>query len=454
MKDFKLFLEKATPPATHSNKNLVKELTISMLLLNEGFLDRILDMGLKARYTENSRVFVNDLKNLLLKKNRLKLGKFVEGRCQEDPDLGKINSLFEGVGFSMEEEFNLLVKCRSIARNITDKILAPEKLEPAMIKSVFWLGPNKTPDFPEDIVIELEDSKQLSLLLDKSFSQKKSSSFQKFTDELIPQQTSDLFSPDYMSGWDKLVRNMMRILFKWATSDTKALLSKFISEDRIDDLTFFKYFNINHPDKRFQFLGEHILQFDKNVKKLSELVNLIWKNKDKCLTDSQKACDDWCNVRIFLLNSRILEHTLTQSLIKHNPKDIVKLKSNMKLAKGLAKMKFVKTIVEKLGSTQRDMYFSTTDELFYLPERKFFRDNFSSLDILFDYHQKLKVEPLDEDNDFKILIKLYLDKKILLTLNIDVGFSGMISEKLTAKFKFTPISNFAYRIKNKTQKED
>jgi len=293
MKDFKLFLEKATPPATHSNKNLVKELTISMLLLNEGFLDRILDMGLKARYTENSRVFVNDLKNLLLKKNRLKLGKFVEGRCQEDPDLGKINSLFEGVGFSMEEEFNLLVKCRSIARNITDKILAPEKLEPAMIKSVFWLGPNKTPDFPEDIVIELEDSKQLSLLLDKSFSQKKSSSFQKFTDELIPQQTSDLFSPDYMSGWDKLVRNMMRILFKWATSDTKALLSKFISEDRIDDLTFFKYFNINHPDKRFQFLGEHILQFDKNVKKLSELVNLIWKNKDKCLTDSQKACDDW-----------------------------------------------------------------------------------------------------------------------------------------------------------------
>ena len=52
-----------------------------MVLLNNDFLDNILDRGLKARYSENSQIFLTDLKNLLLAKNRLNLGNFVDGKC-------------------------------------------------------------------------------------------------------------------------------------------------------------------------------------------------------------------------------------------------------------------------------------------------------------------------------------------------------------------------------------
>ena len=77
IKDYQLFKESKT----YSNKNLISEICISMVLLNNEFLDNILDRGLKARYSENSQIFLTDLKNLLLAKNRLYLGKFEDGKC-------------------------------------------------------------------------------------------------------------------------------------------------------------------------------------------------------------------------------------------------------------------------------------------------------------------------------------------------------------------------------------
>ena len=67
LRGYQLFRE----AKTYSNKNLISELCISMVLLNNEFLDNILDRGLKARYSENSQIFLTDLKNLLLAKNRL-----------------------------------------------------------------------------------------------------------------------------------------------------------------------------------------------------------------------------------------------------------------------------------------------------------------------------------------------------------------------------------------------
>ena len=74
LRNYELFKESKT----YSNKNLLSEMCISMVLLNNEFLDNILDRGLKARYSDNSQIFLTDLKNLLLAKNRLKLGKFVD----------------------------------------------------------------------------------------------------------------------------------------------------------------------------------------------------------------------------------------------------------------------------------------------------------------------------------------------------------------------------------------
>jgi hypothetical protein len=61
LKKYELFRESKT----YASKNLISEICISMLLLNNEFLDHILDKGLKARYSENSQIFLTDLKNLL-----------------------------------------------------------------------------------------------------------------------------------------------------------------------------------------------------------------------------------------------------------------------------------------------------------------------------------------------------------------------------------------------------
>ena len=68
LKRYELFRESKT----YTNKNLISEICIGMVLLNNEFLDNILDRGLKARYSENSEIFLTDLKNLLLSKEEFK----------------------------------------------------------------------------------------------------------------------------------------------------------------------------------------------------------------------------------------------------------------------------------------------------------------------------------------------------------------------------------------------
>ena len=48
---------------SQSNKSIIFELCVSMILLNPEFLDNILDRGSKSRYMENSQIFLTDLKN-------------------------------------------------------------------------------------------------------------------------------------------------------------------------------------------------------------------------------------------------------------------------------------------------------------------------------------------------------------------------------------------------------
>jgi hypothetical protein len=47
---------------TYSDKSLITEICVSMLLINNDFLSNILDKGIRGRYNENSQVFITDLK--------------------------------------------------------------------------------------------------------------------------------------------------------------------------------------------------------------------------------------------------------------------------------------------------------------------------------------------------------------------------------------------------------
>jgi len=161
-------------------KNLITEVCVGMLILNPSFLDDVLDRGLMDKYSENSESFLNDLKLMLLNKNRLKLGKFIGKECVKDEEMAKINPLFENVDFDLQRDLNILIDSRVIARNICDKILQDQKLTSDLIKNVYWSGINQDKTNPQDLVIELESGRQLGVILNKSISSQKSSSFNLF----------------------------------------------------------------------------------------------------------------------------------------------------------------------------------------------------------------------------------------------------------------------------------
>ena len=448
LKGYQLFKESKT----YSNKNLISEICISMVLLNNNFLDNILDRGLKARYSENSQIFLTDLKNLLISKNRLHLGKFVDDECQSDDEVSKINGLFDDVKFDIEKDWNLLINARTTARNIIDKLIPDEKLTEDNIKRIYWLGPNKDDEHQEDIVIEDQNGKQYSLYLDKNLSSQKSASFNLFMEELIGQNLEKLFSEEYLSKWDKLTQEWISNIYENSNKEIQRHIEKFIDPKRIDTINYFEYFDIRHSDPKFKHLGEFIPELNKNILKFSDLLSEIWKDKELCFSNPSEVVRKWNETKIVILNSKIIENLLTNSLKTQFPEDIEKLDDNFKLAGGTVKMKLFKLMVEKMGCLERPVYYlSNNGNNFNLvPAREFFRKFYDELKIKFDYHVNFEVSEIEDNNDFNFKIKLQLDDSPLIDMNIVVKFTGSeMSGKLSAKYKFDLSSEFNYLIGKK-----
>ena len=455
LKGYKLFKESKQEKVSY--KNLIGEICTAMVLLNNEFLDNILDKGLRARYSENSDIFITDLKNLLLAKNRLKLGKFEDDVCVEDTELSKVNMAFNSIEFDIEKDWDKLVSARTTARNIIDKLLLDSKLKPDMIKSVYWIGPNKNSDYQEDIVVEDTDGQQYSFYLNKNLATQKSASFNLFADDLIGADIDRLYKEDYLSKWDKLTQEWIRLIYENSNKNIQQLIEKFIDSKRIDTITYFEYFDIRHKDPKFKHLGEFIQEFDKNILKFSDLMSDIWKNKDNCFIDSERVTKEWMETKVVILNSKILENLLTSSLKSNHPEDIQKIDGDWKLAGGTVKMKLFKTLVEKMGCLERPVYFlGKNGDIFNLvPSRDFFREHYDDLTIKFDYHVNFEVSEEEEMNDFTIKIKLELDDDTLIDMFIIVKFSGgEMSGKLTAKYKFDIADNFNYLISKKQSKRE
>jgi hypothetical protein len=454
LKKYELFRESKS----YSSKNLITEVCVSMILLNNEFLDHILDKGMKARYSENSQIFLTDLKNLLLAKNRLQLGKFIDDKCQIDEEYAKINEVFDGVEFDIEKDWNILVNSRTTARNIIDKLLPDEKLSPERIRKVYWLGNNKDSEFTEDIVIELNDGVQHSLYLNKNLSAQKTASFNKFAEELIGQDIDRLFSDDYIERWNKLTQEWVRLIYENSKKNIQQHIEKFIDPNRIDTLEYFDYFDIKHSDSRFKHLGEFMKEFDRNILKFSDLLSEIWKSKESHFLDPERVTNEWNQIKIVVLNSKVLENLLSTSLKANFTEDIKKLEDGYKLASGTIKMKLFKVLVDKLGCSERPIYFlgNNGNNFNLVPSREFFRKFYDDLDIKFDYHVQFQVdEEVEENNDFNIKVRLELDGEKLMDMNIIVHFTGgEMSGKLSAKYKFDLASNFNYLITNKEKQSE
>jgi len=452
IKNYKIFKESKQEGSTYSNKNIVQEICTSMVLINNEFLDNILDRGLKARWSEDSSVFINDLKNMLMANNRLNLGKFEGDKCVVDTEISKINGVFNDLDFSIERDWDKLSNSRTTARNIIDKLVPDEKLSEERIRYIFWLGPNKDKEHSEDIVIELNDGKQYSLFLNKNISNQKTASFNTFADDLIGEDIGKLYNEDYLVHWNKLTQEWVKLIYENANKDIQKHIEKFVESKRIETLGYFEYYDIRHQDPKFKHLGEFIEIFDKNILNFSDLLNEIWKKKDICFMDSERVSKEWSETKIVLLNSKILESLITSSLKTNFPDDMVKLDDNFKLAGGTVKMKLFKAVVEKMGSLERPIYYlGQNGNIFNLiPSRVFFRKYYDDIELKFDYHQYFKISEDEDNNDFNIKINLELDGKRLIDMIISVKFSsGEMSGKLSAKYKFDLSDDFNYMIGSK-----
>jgi len=455
IRQFELFKEsKSQKIGNYSTKNIIHELCTSMVLLNPTFLDALLDKGNKSRYSENSQVFLTDLKNLLMAKNRLVLGKFVEGnKCVEDQDLGKVNQTFQLATFDMESDWDKLVGARITARNIMDKLFPDEKLTPERISKIYFLGPNQTKDHKEDIVLETTDGEQYSFFLNKNISAQKSASFNLFADDLIGKDYEHLFNAEYMQKWNKLTQEWVRILYEGSHKNIQRQIEKFIDTKQIEHINYFNYFKIKHRDPRFKHLGEFMQEFNDNILDFSDLMNKIWDNRETCFMDIQRTTEDWYEVKNSILNSKIIEHLLTTSLKTTNSEDIIKQDGfDMKVATGTVKMKLIKTLVEKLGCLERRVFFlsSNGNSFNQVPSRDFFRKNYNDMTVRFDYHVKFTEIDEEEKSDFKFKVSLELDHEPLLNLFILVKFKGgEFGSGLTAKYKFDIPENFNYRVNQK-----
>ena len=454
LRDYKLFKESRQEKISY--KNLVGEICTAMVLLNNEFLDNILDRGLKARYSENSEIFITDLKNLLLAKNRLNLGKFNGDTCVADDEISKANMVFDTIEFDIEKDWDKLSAARTTARNIIDKLLPDNKLDSEEIKNIFWIGPNKDSDHQEDIVVELKDGKQFSFYLNKNLATQKTASFSLFADDLIGADIDRLYKEDYLPKWDKLTQEWIRLIYENSNKNIQQHIEKFIDAKRIDTIGYFEYFDIRHKDPKFKHLGEFIQEFDKNILKFSDLLSEIWKSKDNCFMDTQRVVKEWMEIKIVILNSKILENLLTSSLKSNHADDIEKVEGDWKLAGGTVKMKLFKTLVEKMGCLERPVYFlgKSGDVFNMAPSREFFREHYDNLNIKFDYHVNFEVNEDEEMNDFLIRIKLELDDSTLVDMQVIVKFaSSEMSGKLSAKYKFDIADNFNYLISKKQSGE-
>jgi len=447
LKNYKLFKE-AIDNNKYTSKNIVHEICTSMVLLNNDFLNPILDMGLKARYSENSQIFLTDLKNLILGGSRLKLGQFINDKCEIDDETAKINQIFQDLEFNIEVDWDKLVNARNTARSIQDKLFGDEKLNSDDIKTIYWLGPNKKDDYKEDIVIEMKDGNQYSFYLNKNISNQKTASFNTFADDLIGNDIEKLYGEEYIQKWNKLTQEWVRNIYENANKDIQSHIEKFIDPRRIDTMGYFEYFDIRHTDPKFKHLGEFIKEFDKNILKFSDLISEIWKNKEMCFMDVERVVNEWMETKIVVLNSKILENLLTNSLKTNYPDDIKKLDNNFKLAGGTVKMKLFKTLVEKMGCSERRIYYVANGgkDFNLIPSREFFRKNYDNMDLEFDYHQFFKVSDDEDNNDFCIKLNLLLEDKELINMQIVVKFSSEMSGRLSAKYKYTLCDDFNYTI--------
>lgn len=410
-----------------NNTDLILTLCVGMLLINPEFLDNILDKGLKGRYTHDTNMFLNDLKTLLTKKNRFVLGQYQNKEIIEDTDLGKINTFFNDYTseFNIEEDWKILKKAREIHRTISNELLFGERLTPDMIKTVYWLKPNKE---TFDIAIKTNIDTYLISLKPKNHT--KTKSFNTIADILLGTTQKTVFEGKYIELWDNLTRAWVRTIYENVKPHYKLAIDQFFDFSRVESLTFDALYEIEIEDKNYKRLGKYFSVLDKNYRELHKLLSDIFKKKE-AFNNFNEFIDTWNKIKKEILYSRIIEDILLSVIEDLMDEEKSQEDDSMIVANDTLKMRLMKLIVELLSVEEHDIFYFKRDEMIYIPSRKWFRNNFNKLRITFDFHTPLN----DDGSNFKI--RLSKDNKHILTLNMNTNFSGgEMSGRLSTKYEF------------------
>lgn len=448
IKGIGIFLENNnTPIKPKGNTNLITDLCTAMVLINPTFLDNILDKGRRSRYIHNSTVFINDLRNLVTSNNRLKLGKRGDKKFIEDEDLGKVNSYFNDYSqdFDMEKDWAKLHKSRDIARNIQKNLIQDYQLSDLSIKNVYWTSPNKEDKQREDIVIETTDGNQYPIVINSKMNVSKTQSFNTVMDLMLGQQSDKLFADQYLDHWDKITQEWFKLVYKNCKNELKVAIDQFIDATRGDSLTYFEYYGITILDPKFQHLGKYVAQLNKNYKELSKLLSDIWKGGSDCIDNFNDIESEWNERKKILLNSKIIEHLIVDSLnnLIDDSEEVEQDDENYILAKNKVKMRLMKVLVNLLEVSSISNYYCTKDDLYHIPNRQWFRDNYDEMIVEYDYHQRVS----SDENDSQFRIKLKINDNQLMTMELFTGFSGgEMSGKLNTKMKIEYVSDWNSKI--------
>jgi hypothetical protein len=444
IENIELFLEKNSNKK--SNLNLITDLCVSMLLINPNFLDNILDKGQRSRYEHNTNVFLNDLKNLILGKNRLKLGKKGQYKYEEENNIGKVNSYFNEftTEFNMQKDWKKLSDARDIARNIQDKILLDQKLPESMIRNIFWVAPNKENRVKEDLVLELTDGRQFPLVINSKLNLNKTKSFNTVLDIMLAEQSDNLFTDQYLERWDKLTQEWFKIIYHNCSTDYKLMIDEFIDPTRADSLTYFDYYDITIKNEKYKILGKYFAPLGKNYKELSKLLSDIWKKGKKAIGNFSEIEAEWNEIKKVVLNNKIIEDLIIRSIKKLTEgEEIKRTNDNFILAKNKVKIRLLKLIVELLGIENSHIYYCGKNDYYHIPSKKWFRENYDRLRVEYDYHQKLS-----EDKDSQFRINVEIDNRPLMQLELYTGFSGgEMSGRLSTKLKLNFENDFNFKVK-------
>jgi hypothetical protein len=424
-------------------EDAVKQLCVAMCLLNPSFLDPILDEGKTKRYRENASMLVEDLKNILSKNNRLRVGAFnPQDVAVEAENKSVVLVDLSNVKFSLKENYGDLVEARNIARAIADKLNPSEKLNPDMIKFIYWVSPFKNSENKEDVVIELLDSTQFGICIDTKLSNR-STSFQKMCETFLNIDQIDIYSGKFTPKWDAICKKWVELIYGACTAEGKNIIHDFIKEEEFNTISYFSFFRIGQKDDKYAKLGKRYEVFDENIPFLYQALTKIYENGEVFFLNDDEVYSQWNEIKRTDIYSHILEHYLTTKLIDKHKDSIDKVETGVKEAKDNLKVNIFNLLVQRMGVGKRNMFYVAKSGAVFnmVPNRQFFVDNYDDFKVYFDYHVFLNDSNLNDPFEFNIWFRFKEFNLITVVMSTDFS-KGCLMPKLNTKIEFEMSDNF------------